>query len=500
MLSLISISSPHYVWLGCNKDLVQQFNASNVSSATSLRTVPSVTSSPFVRPLRELKDGLAEVVEQRLDQQDEDAWRPQDAVVHVESGFPLPSFYYQKNAWRLPYDPLLKMHTQFRNYIYAFTWEDPRTDLEHLELTQNDSMFVITSAGDNALEYAISKQPRRIHCIDMNPCQNHLLELKLACIASDLPYEDFWKMFGDGKHPEFPRLLDEVLSPHLTSHAYQFWKHHSNAFEESFYKTGYSGWALRLAQALFSMYGLQDQVDKFVNATTLEEQTEIWDRSLRKAIMGGWLIKLVLCNPIFLWNSLGVPMNQASMFMNEGNTARYLRDTVDPITRQSLVSNDNYFYQLCLTQHYTKKSCPSYLTEEGFNALRNGVNGASPLSSFRLHTAPILSVLENLQDRSITKALIMDHMDWMDPKAPSKDATDEILAFKRVMKVGGTVYWRSSGRTPWYNRIWSEQGFKVECIGKRQEVEEPYQPGTQGWKGLDRVNMYASFWKGTLQA
>ena len=61
--------------------------------------------------------------------------------------------------------------------------------MKALHLTHNDSMLVITSAGDNALHYAIGAQPSRvsdlsyqvsdvykcvnlpgqIHCVDMNP-------------------------------------------------------------------------------------------------------------------------------------------------------------------------------------------------------------------------------------------------------------------------------------------------------------------------------------------
>jgi len=74
--------------------------------------------------------------------------------------------------------------------------------MQHLNLTEDDSMLVITSAGDNALHYAIDGKPKRIHTVDFNPCQGHLLELKLACYNS-LEYEDFWMMFGEGKHPRF---------------------------------------------------------------------------------------------------------------------------------------------------------------------------------------------------------------------------------------------------------------------------------------------------------
>ena len=33
-------------------------------------------------------------------------------------------------------------------------------DMRHLQLSKNDSMLVITSAGDNALHYAVNAQPK----------------------------------------------------------------------------------------------------------------------------------------------------------------------------------------------------------------------------------------------------------------------------------------------------------------------------------------------------
>jgi betaine lipid synthase len=74
----------------------------------------------------------------------------------------------------------------------------------------------------------------------VNPCQGHLLELKLAAINA-LEYEEFWQLFGEGRHSDFKRLLDEKIGPHLSAHAYAFWKRNASAFDQCFYKKGYSG-------------------------------------------------------------------------------------------------------------------------------------------------------------------------------------------------------------------------------------------------------------------
>src|SRR6188472_2429474 len=67
------------------------------------------------------------------------------------------------------------------NLVYNTCWEDPRLDRVALELKPSDRLLVITSAGCNALDYALAGAGR-VYAIDMNPRQNALLELKRAAI------------------------------------------------------------------------------------------------------------------------------------------------------------------------------------------------------------------------------------------------------------------------------------------------------------------------------
>ena len=67
------------------------------------------------------------------------------------------------------------------NLVYNTCWEDPRLDRVALDLGPDDDVLVITSAGCNALDYALT-EPRHVYAVDMNPRQNALLELKIAGI------------------------------------------------------------------------------------------------------------------------------------------------------------------------------------------------------------------------------------------------------------------------------------------------------------------------------
>ena len=199
------------------------------------------------------------------------------AILNLATNVPLPSFFYQNQRWRLYYDESLPKHTQFNNeYIYAFTWEDPAEDQRLLNIGPDDVVFAITSAGDNVLAYALHR-PRSIHAVDLNPTQNHLLELKVAALCA-LPHADVWRLFGEGRHAGFRDLLLDRLSPLLSSRALQYWLDSTAAFTArgGLYETGGSRLAVKLAKWLFRALGLAGAVRRLCAARTLEEQRAVW--------------------------------------------------------------------------------------------------------------------------------------------------------------------------------------------------------------------------------
>ncbi|THH30331.1 hypothetical protein EUX98_g3843 [Antrodiella citrinella] len=470
---------PYYIWLGrCRTADVSRFvHAFEVESGNTIgNTTPHALKAIKAQDdIPEFED-LGESAVQLSSPSSRKAAR--EAVV-IDVSPPLSTFHYAiRNPWRLPYYEQ-KIHKEFRSFIYAFTWEDPEEDMKHLNLGPDDSMFVITSAGDNALHYAIAAQPKRIHCVDVNPCQGHLFELKLAGIQG-LTYAEFFSMFGEGCQPAFRHLLDAKLSPLLSSLCYQFWRINSHMFHKSFYMSGYSGWALRLAQWIFRIAGVQEDVRLMCEAGSIPEQERIWREAIRPVFLNPIVVAL-LKNPIFCWNALGVPMNQRKMFLDEGSAFDFVKDTFDPIPSTALLRDGAYHYLLPLLGKYTHSSCPAYLTREGFNSLRE--DECKALDAFRLHTDSIINVLRGLPEESITRAVIMDHLDWFTPG--SADLDDEIANFFRVCSKGGFVLLRSAAKNPWYMQNFSKAGFKVSCISVRSGNKV----------AIDRVNMYASFWK-----
>ncbi|KAJ3030274.1 hypothetical protein HDV00_008989 [Rhizophlyctis rosea] len=449
------VDIPYYVWLGAKGD----------GYALSLESMAmeEFAGESDVGEEGSVREGMVEGVE------------GQREGGHVSSSH----VHGQGLRWRQPFEAHLT--SRFATYIYAFTWEDPQVDLKFMDLKPDDRMLCITSGGCNVLEYVAAVGPQRIYAVDLNPCQNNLLELKLAGIAS-LDYDSFYKLFGEGYLPTFSSLLDTHLSPHLSPYAYHFWK--ENADFTTLFKTGCSGLAIRVVQFVIKLRGLKGAVERMCNADTLEEQRGIWRQEIRPHFLSAWLIR-ILNNERFLWGALGIPPAQMQMVLKEGPAYDYIVRSLDPVLETTHLKSSNYFWYLPLMLRYDPSTTPAYLSPSGFTTLKSNPDR---LDSIRIYTDVVMNVLNHhIADGELTKVVLMDHLDWFS----EGDVDKEVEAVGRKLCKGGRAFWRSASRGPWYNRLFEGRGFRVWCLQVRGGDGEG-----GGERLLDRVNMYASFWCG----
>lgn len=364
---------PYYIFVGRQKEIT----SSSLATATSHEIVEKLdaafTESPYLSPANHRRE-VSKSVELSVPEIRSKAY--ESAIFNLSSNLPLPSAFYQNHHWRIFYDDLLTKHTQFQNeYIYAFTWEDPRVDQELLNIGSDDVILAITSAGDNILDY-LQQSPKRIHAVDLNPNQNHLLELKAASFTA-LGYRDVWKIFGEGKHEDFRDILISRLSPHLSSQAFQYWLDHTSIFTSpsslGLYETGGSRHAIKMVRYLFKVFGLADAVKEMCETQTLPEQRAMWPR-IRRVLMSRPLNWAIVSTEWFAWKAAGVPPAQRNMIVNDylernglsGGVKKssdvsgqaiweYVVDTLDPVVRDTLLSDDNYFYFLTLQGRFSRR-------------------------------------------------------------------------------------------------------------------------------------------------
>ena len=187
-----------------------------------------------------------------------------------------------------------------KNLVYNTCWEDPRLDRQALDLGPDDTVLVITSAGCNALDYAL-QTPKAVYAVDMNPLQNALLELKAAAIRT-LEFEDFFRAFGNGFHPEWATLYRCGVRPALPEWCREIWDRRGHFFDgsgrrKSFYYRGTSGFFAWLIGAYLNRSGeLRAAVDDILAAESPSRTTATGKgtRRLRETLT--WQEESTLCH------------------------------------------------------------------------------------------------------------------------------------------------------------------------------------------------------------
>ncbi|KAI4197168.1 MAG: hypothetical protein LQ350_006112 [Teloschistes chrysophthalmus] len=410
---------PYYIFLGCHcqgsfkrtQELLDMVDA-------------SCTESPQLIPASKAHDLVLPLLPQPAIPMECRSKAYESAVVNLSSNLPLPSTFYQNHQARIYYEENLKKHTQFNHdYLYAFAWEDPKVDQRLLQINDNDTILCLTSGGDNLLEYLVTARPRRIHAVDLNPNQNHLLELKIAAFQA-LHYADVWKLFGEGHHPDFQDLLINKLSPHMSSQAFQFWFKNVSRFtsSNSFYEYGGSGCAIKLVRWLAWLTGLKQEIRRLCNSKTRNEQREVWSK-IRPMILSRSLHWALVGTEWFLWKAAGVPPAQRQLIIQDASEQPqkgsapppeglsdttgeamwdYIVNTLDPVAQHTLLSEENYHYLLTLTGQYTRRCHPVYLSPKAHTKLSQ----PNAFSNLRIHTDELSEIIQRFKPATLTIAIV----------------------------------------------------------------------------------------------
>jgi S-adenosylmethionine-diacylglycerol 3-amino-3-carboxypropyl transferase len=370
-----------------------------------------------------------------------------------------------------------------RSLIYNTCWEDPAVDRRALKLGADDTLLVISSAGCNALDYALDG-PARIHAVDANPRQNALLELKIAAIRR-LEFEDCFALFGEGYHPRFAELYRGSLRGELSEFARAWWDRNGGWFTSplgSFYYHGLAGLVARGFRGYFRMRPkLAEDAQALFAAADLETQRRIYDQRIAPAL---WTpaMKWVLGRQLTL-SLLGVPHPQRRLVQAQhpDGVAGFIREAIEYVFRQLPVA-DNYFWRVYLEGRYTRECCPEYLKPDNFQALKNGL-----VDRIKTHTCTVTEFLHETR-RPVSRFVLLDHMDWMSSYHPSA-LVEEWNAILGRARAGARILLRSAHADPAFLN-WVRVGHERRRLDDALHID----------RGLaarlhrdDRVHTYAGF-------
>jgi S-adenosylmethionine-diacylglycerol 3-amino-3-carboxypropyl transferase len=371
------------------------------------------------------------------------------------------------------------------NLVYNTCWEDPRLDRVALELTPQDRLLVITSAGCNALDYLLCGVGH-VYAVDMNPRQNALLELKVAALRH-LDYEDLFSMFGRGHLPGVEAIYASKLRQSLSSISRKYWDRWIRFFDhprKSFYYRGTSGaFAHMISNYVNNIARCRDEVLELLDAPNLAQQQaiypkikeKIWSRAVRFAM-----------NRDSTLSMLGVPRAQRRQIDEQypGGIVKFVEDSMDTVL-SNIPIQDNYFWRVYITGSYTPNCCPEYLKPHNHEKLRDGA-----LDRLTIQTDSVEGFLRR-HNGQISRFVLLDHMDWLsDHYFPLLESEWQAILNRAAPKT--RILWRSGGlRTDFLNNV------TVRSNGQKKLLPELLSMNTdlaQRLHQLDRVHTYGSFY------
>lgn len=297
-----------------------------------------------------------------------------------------------------------------RNLVYNTCWEDPRLDRQALKIGPDDTIAMLTSAGCNALDYALLA-PKEIHCIDVNPKQNALLELKKAGIRH-LDFDTFYSMFGKGGLGNYQEVYRDVLRRNLPSGVRHYWDRKIEMFSgqgrrQTFYYHGTAGllaWLVRIY--IDKIRKRRDAIEQILDTRTLEEQQALYYEKLEPGFWSGFMRWAMRRDATLSF--LGVPRQQRHQIDRcyPGGISKFIQDRIEAVFTRIPLS-DNYFWRVYLNGQYEPDCCPEYLKEANFNKLK-----ADGLERIQTHNCTVLDFLSR-HPGEISRFVLLDHMDWL---------------------------------------------------------------------------------------
>ncbi|GHT35626.1 S-adenosylmethionine--diacylglycerol 3-amino-3-carboxypropyl transferase [Planctomycetales bacterium] len=378
------------------------------------------------------------------------------------------------------------------NLVYNTCWEDPRIDKQVLNLGADDNLLVITSAGCNALSYALTGL-NHIYAVDMNPRQNALLELKIAGIRQ-LDYDTFFQMFGNGHITGIRGLYEKRLRHELSPWSQRYWdkriKRYFDSKRKSFYFCGTTGAFARIINGIMDRYKLRGDAYELLASKTLEEQKEIWFGKVREKLWSKFVKFLI--NRDTTLSMLGVPKAQRKQIemQYDGGVVKFVQDCLDAVFGE-LPIQDNYFWRVYATGSYTPSCCPEYLEEKNFTALKDGL-----VNRISTHTSTVEGFLRGNPEVKISRFVLLDHMDWL-----SHHLYDALVSeWDAILKQASDntkIIWRSGGlRTEYIDTVPAAWNGEQKQLGSILTMHPEL---SSELHKLDRVHTYGSFYIADLQ-
>lgn len=371
----------------------------------------------------------------------------------------------------MPPRPLMERMV-FHGIVFNMSWEDPEMDRAAFQLTNDDTVISISSAGCNPLNF-LAQNPRRLISVDSNPAQNALLELKLAGLET-LDHPTFFDIFAARNPKVVTRVYTDKLRPNISPRSREYWDKNLWMVERDLYRYGRMGLFCRILRRFLSMLGVNEKTrEEFFELRTLEEQKEYYDRHIGPRMWGPWARRFVNFRPLMYM--AGVHPQQFTLIDGRHDMYTYVKERVEyALTKVPIY--DNYFLSSAVTGRFRGDRVPPYLLERNFETLRNNLDKVEVINGW------LGPYLDSQPAQSIDKFNLLDIFDWM-PAAAFEATLKSVL---RVARPGATMIYRSGS-------------YKLEPADSILPYVTPHADLAKKLLATDRSATYGSFYIYTIK-
>ncbi len=368
----------------------------------------------------------------------------------------------------------------FDGFVYNQIWEDPRVDMEAMQLDEESRILTIASGGCNILNY-LTALPHSIHVVDLNKYHLFLTKLKFEALRSLPSYEDFFLFFGHANQAINVENYNRYIRDHLDEETRAYWDSSAGFrgprigyFSKNLYNYGAMGLFIRFVHRLSKWFACDPE--KMLQCKNQGEREALFIAKFEPFFQKR-IVKFLGSSPLTYY-SLGIPPQQFED-MKEESEGRIHELCHNRVRRMALdfPLEDNYFAWQAFGRRYdteNRKAVPDYLKEEHYEKLKNN------LKRVNLNYCSTTQYLKEQPDNSLNRFVFLDSQDWMN----DDEITELWSEVARVGMPGSRVIFRTAS---WKSPI---EGALPESLLNRYTYEE--QRSKELYK-QDRSAIYGGF-------
>ena len=336
----------------------------------------------------------------------------------------------------------------FDALVYNQIWEDPRVDLEALQLDADSRVLTISSGGCNALNYLLA-DPQNVTAVDLNPHQIYLLKLKLAALQHLPDHESFFSFFGYGECKAVSELYDRHIAPNLDDTARTYWsskvflptlrkRRRISLFESGgLYDHSRNGYFLKFFHGYARLLGLRPE--RILKVDSPAEQVKIHRQEI-DPFFDNFIFRFVGKLPITMFG-LGIPPQQFAELKNElderGSIIEIYRERVRRLACDFPIEENYFAWQAFARRYDTERrlAVPEYLKGENYGPL------TQKAGKLQTATDSVTELIKNNPTGTFNRFVLLDAQDWM-----GADAINELwTAIAERAERGSRIIFRTAG-------------------------------------------------------